>query len=335
MFEMTRKRLRGALAAAACMVAMGAAACAAAQTPVTIGLIGTNESQIPILLAIDQGFFKAENLDVRTLQFRGGGVAVQALVGGSIDLAAFATDHVLRLANRGIDPRILIGIDRYLTHTLVVPAGKGYKSLADMKGRKLGVSAPGSYSDNTLRWALNGLGINPDRDVTIVGIGSGNTARAGLESGQVDAVMAATPDLLGYEIDAPGKFEVLYDWRKIEHSGQAVIGLQKWVDAHPEAARGVARAVLKAEQLIQRDPAAVAKIVRQQYPERSDAFIHAMVAVVPRLISPDGRVSEQGYAKMTEILRATEPELQPVDKRSVDLTDRLLAPTRPGASLIH
>ncbi|WP_157792868.1 ABC transporter substrate-binding protein [Bordetella genomosp. 8] len=316
------KRLHAALAA---MVLLGAASAPAwAQTKVTIGLIGTNESQIPILLAIDQGYFKAENLDVQPMQFRGGGVAVQALVGGSIDLAAFATDHVLRLANRGIDPRILIGIDRYLTHTLVVPASKGYKGLADLKGRKLGVSAPGSYSDNTLRWALSSLGINPDRDVTIVGIGSGNTARAALESGQVDAVMAATPDLLGYQIDAPGKFEVLYDWRRTEHSGQAVIGLQKWVDAHPEAARGVARAVLKAEQLIQRDPAAVARIVRQQYPDRGDAFIQAMTAVVPKLISPDGRVSDQGYAKMTEILRSTEPELKPVDKSTIDLTDRLL-----------
>jgi NitT/TauT family transport system substrate-binding protein len=324
MFKRMFKPMHAAVATATIVLGLAVAAPAWSQTKVTIGLIGTNESQIPILLAIDQGYFKAENLVVEPMQFRGGGVAVQALVGGSIDLAAFATDHVLRLSNRGIDPRILIGIDRFLSHTLVVPVGKGYKALADLKGKTLGVSAPGSYSDNTLRWALNGLGINPDRDVTIVGIGSGNTALAGLESGQVDAVMAATPDLLGYQIDAPGKFEVLYDWRKTEHSGQAVIGLQKWVDAHPDAARGVARAVLKAEQRIQTDPAAVEKIVRQQYPDRSDAFIKAMTAVVPRLISPDGHVSEQGYAKMTEMLRSTEPDLKPVDKKNVDLTDRLL-----------
>lgn len=316
------KRMQARLAGAMIVLA-AASAPALAQTKVTIGLIGTNESQIPILLAIDQGYFKAENLDVQPMQFRGGGVAVQALVGGSIDLAAFATDHVLRLANRGMAPRILVGIDRYLTHTLVVPAGKGYKSLADLKGGKLGVSAPGSYSDNTLRWTLSSLGIDPDRDVTIVGIGSGNTARAALESGQVDAVMAATPDLLGYEVDAPGRFRVLYDWRRTEHSGQAVIGLRKWLDAHPDAARGVARAVLKAEKLIQRDPAAVARIVRQQYPDRSDAFVQAMTAAVPGLISPDGRVSVQGYAKMTEILRSTEPELNPVDQDHVDFSARL------------
>jgi NitT/TauT family transport system substrate-binding protein len=140
----------------------------------------------------------------------------------------------------------------------------------------------------------------------------------------VDAVMAATPDVLSYQVDAPGKFEILYDWRKTEHSGQAVIGLQKWVDAHPDAARGVARAVLKAEQLIQTDPAAVEKIVRQQYPNGSEAFIKAMTTVVPRLISPDGQVSAAGYTKMTEILRSVEPDLQPVDKSKVDLTNRLL-----------
>jgi NitT/TauT family transport system substrate-binding protein len=320
-------RARQALKHAALLLLLGAAACgsvAAAQTKVRIGLIGTNESQLPILIAIDKGYFKAENLDVETVHFRGGGVAVQAFVGGSIELASFATDHVLRLDNRGGDARFLIGIDRFITHILVVQAGRGYTSLKDLKGKKVGVSAPGSYSDNVLRWSLKQVGINPDRDVTIVGIGDGNTAKAGLQSGQVDAMMSTSSDLLDYNLNSPGKYEVLYDWRKIPHSGQAVIARQRWVDANPQAARGVARAVLKAEQDIQTDPAEVKKIIKQQFPDRSDAFVDAYAQLAPQLLSMDGKISHDGFLKMTEILREVEPGLKPVEQSKVDLTDSML-----------
>jgi NitT/TauT family transport system substrate-binding protein len=295
-----------------------------AQTKIRIGLIGTNESQLPILIAIDKGYFKAENLDVETVPFRGGGIAVQAFIGGSIDLAAFATDHVLRLNNRGIDARFLIGIDRFITYTLIVPVGKNYKDLSSLKGKKIGVSAPGSYSDNILRWSLKQQGLNPDRDATIVGIGDGNTAKAGLLSGQVDAIMATTADVLDYQLAETGKFEILKDWRTIPHSGQAVIGRQRWVDANPAAAKGVARAVLKAEQLIQKDPAEVQKIIKQLFPSRSDAYVKAYADEVPKLLSADGKISPQGYIRMNEILRTLEPELKPIDQSKVDLTDTLL-----------
>lgn len=89
---------------------------------------------------------------METVPFRGGGIAVQAFIVGSIDLAAFGTDHVLRLNNRGIDARFLIEVDRFITYTIIVTAGKNYKDLSDLKGRKIGVSAPGRYSDNVLRW---------------------------------------------------------------------------------------------------------------------------------------------------------------------------------------
>ena len=327
-YSLSGKRLMHALARTSLLVLLLAStlfgASSFAQTKIRIGLIGTNESQLPIWIALDKGYFKTENLDVETVPFRGGGIAVQAFIGGSIDLAAFATDHVLRLNNRGIDARFLIGIDRFITYALIVPAGKNYQDLSALKGKKIGVSAPGSYSDNVLRWSLKSLGLNPDRDVTIVGIGDGNTAKAGLLSGQVDAIMASTADVLDYQIAETGKYEILKDWRTTPHSGQAVIGRQRWVDANPQAAKGFARAILKSEQLIQTDPAEVRKIIKQLFPDRSDAYVKAYADAVPHLLSADGRISPQGYLKMNEILRLLEPDLKPIALSNLDLTDKLL-----------
>ncbi|MET4579437.1 ABC transporter substrate-binding protein [Ottowia thiooxydans] len=294
------------------------------QTKIKFGLIGTNESQLPIWVAVNEGLFKAEKIEIDPIAFRGGGVAVQALVGGSIDLAAFATDHVLRLNNRGVQARYLIGIDRFITHILVIPANKDYKSLRDLKGKKIVVSAPGSYSDNVLRWSIKELGLDPDKDFTIIGTGGATAGRAGLDSGQVDALMTTTPDLINDEIESPGKYRILYDWRTIPHSGQAVIGKKEWVDKNPEVAKGVARAIYKAEQLIQNDPAATQRGVKKLFPERSDEFVKRFAAAAPKILSADGQISPPGFLKMIDILRSVEPDLKPIKQVDVDLTDKLL-----------
>jgi NitT/TauT family transport system substrate-binding protein len=186
------------------------------------------------------------------------------------------------------------------------------------------VSAPGSYSDNVLRWTLKNDGLDPDKEFTLLSAGGGAAARAGLDTGKFDAVMSTTPDLIEDELNFPGKYRILYDWRKIPTSGQAVVAKKAWIDAHPEAAKGIARAVLKAEQLIQTDPAVVQQAVRKLFPERSDAYAKQLAAALPALISPDGRISDAGFLKMTEILRTIEPELKPSKLSDLDLTNALL-----------
>jgi NitT/TauT family transport system substrate-binding protein len=223
------------------------------------------------------------------------------------------------LNNRGIDARLLIGGDRFITSALVVPADAGYTDLASLRGRNIGVSAPGSYSDNTLRWAIRQAGLDPDRDFVILGTGQGAAGRAALESKQITALVAPTPDVMNYQFTAPARYKVLVDRRTIDHSGQAVIGRQRWVDANPALARGVVRAITRAEQIVQGDPAASTRVFKAMFPERSADYIKALTAEVAPRLSPDGRVSESGFLKMIEIMQVIESGLKPVRQADVDL----------------
>jgi NitT/TauT family transport system substrate-binding protein len=225
----------------------------------------------------------------------------------------------VRLNNRGIDARLLIGIDRFITNALIAPADAGYTDIASLRGRNIGVSAPGSYSDNTLRWAIRQAGLDPDRDFVILGTGQGTAGRAALESKQIAALVVPTPDVLDYQFTTPGRYKVLVDWRTIDHSGQAVIGRQRWADANPAVARGVVRAVTTAEQVIQNDPAASARVFKTIFPGRSDDYIKALTAEVAPRLSPDGRISQSGFLKMIEIMQIIEPGLKPVRQADVDL----------------
>src|SRR3954468_24339774 len=106
-----RRRLRVRRLAMVAAVALGLAlpAPATAETALKFGVASVNEGLLPLRVANDQGFLKAEGITAEFLDFRGGGPTVQAFAGGSVDFCICAADHVLRLANRGLDARIIVG----------------------------------------------------------------------------------------------------------------------------------------------------------------------------------------------------------------------------------
>jgi NitT/TauT family transport system substrate-binding protein len=293
------------------------------QTRIRTAAVGVNDAQLPVYVAIDQGFLAQEGVELELIKFAGGGPAIQAFVGGSVDICLCASDHVVRLANRRIDARILVGLDRYITSTLVVRADSPYTDIRSLRGQKVGSSSPGSFSDNTLRWEITRNGLNPNRDFQIVGTGSGATTRAAIETGQVAAATMPTPEVLDLERTAPGRFRILIDWRNIEHAGQIAIVRQRWVDANPAAARGVARAVARAQRLILADRGAAIRGIQRMFPERGEDYAAALAEAIIGRHSPDGLVSEAGFRTMLEVLQIADPEVRPVRQSEVDLSPAL------------
>jgi NitT/TauT family transport system substrate-binding protein len=306
------------------LVLVGLSAAAWAEpAKIKIGIIGVNESQLPLLLAVDQGFFGSEGIDAELVRFAGGGIAAQAFVGGSIDLCACASDHVVRLYNRGTDARILVGIDRWLTSALITRSDAPYRDLVSLRGQAIGVSAPGSFTDNTVRWAIRKAELNPDRDFAIISVGSGSTSRAALESGKIAAVLAGTTEITDYEVTAPGSIKIIEDWRTIEHAGQLIFGRQSWVDANPELARKVVRVVVRALSLVRNDRNATLHGLKLLFPDKSNTYHEKVADAIAQRYSPDGSVSPAGFRKMVEIMSAVDPELKPVEQSAVDLQPQL------------
>jgi NitT/TauT family transport system substrate-binding protein len=315
-------RHRLLLVAAPLVLAM-AAAPAVARTRIRTAAVGVNDAQLPVYVAIDQGFLAHEGVELELIKFAGGGPAIQAFVGGSLDLCLCASDHVVRLNNRRVDARILVGLDRYITSTLMVRADSPYTDIVSLRGQKVGSSSPGSYSDNTLRWEITRKGLNPNRDFQIVTAGAGAAARAALESGQLAAITTPTPEVLDMERTAPHRFRILIDWRTIEHAGQVVIVRQRWVDANQAAAQAVGRAVARAQRLIVTDRDAAVRGVRRMFPERGEEYAEALADAVRGRHSPDGQVSRPGFQTMLEVLRIADPAVRPVEQEAVDLSPGL------------
>ncbi len=122
------------------------------------------------LAAQEKGYLKDENIELEMLDFQGGGPTVQAFVGDSVDICFCAGDHLLRLRNRNIPTVFLYALDGRHNYTLIGRedlANPG--NLKELKGKSLGITSPGSMTDNTLRWAISELGLNPNGDYELVG----------------------------------------------------------------------------------------------------------------------------------------------------------------------
>jgi len=178
----------------AVLVSGGAPASRAAEK-VTVGVAGVALMvYLPTALAKAKGYFAEEGLDVEILDIKGGGSqAASALIGGSVDFSANAIDHAIKARTRGKDLVAVHSHVRLPVMGLVVANKyKGeIKSIADLKGRPVGVTSPGSQTHMVLGFLLAKSGVKAD-EVKIIGAG-GNTMPLALEKDSVHAGMMVDP----------------------------------------------------------------------------------------------------------------------------------------------
>ena len=157
---------------------------------------------LPLTIAERNGYFKQEGLDVEIQDFPGGAKALQALLGGSVDIVSGAYEHTISQQAKGQAIQALVLQGQYSAIVLALPKAKAasYKSPADLKGMKIGVTAPGSSTNMFVNILLAKAGLKPD-DVSIVGVGAGAGAVAIMKRGEIDAISNLDPVIAQLESD--------------------------------------------------------------------------------------------------------------------------------------
>ena len=280
-----------------------------AATALRIGSAQVSIASIPVVVAIQQKLFEAEGLNAEIIDFDGGGPAVQALAGGGIDLCICAGDHALRLASRGLGGVVLVALLDKHPYSLLAPAESPASDLASLRGKAVGITSPGSLTDNTLRFVIQKLGLNPDSDYEIIAAGTGASMRAAIERGSVAAGMFTTPDVQAYM--ATGKYKFVADFRDLDYMALDLIVVGSWLKANDATAHAVARAIVRAEKLIQTDPKAVEAAVHERFPTLSPELVVTVAHdAAERSLSRDGRAQEAGFKTALEMLRIADPSVK-------------------------
>ena len=305
---MQRRRLLTATAAAFVAVPALLPRAARAQAPekprTTIAVGGKNLLYyLPLTIAEQRGYFKAEGLDVTMVDFAGGARALQAVVGGSADVVSGAFEHTVNMQHKGQRmrafalqgraPQIVLGVN---PKTMA-----GYKTVADLKGRKIGVTAPGSSTNVMVNFILAKAGLKP-ADVSIIGVGAAQGAVAAMRSGQIDAISNLDPVIT--LLQRSGDLRVVSDTRVVAEAERVFGGPmpagclyapQAFIDRNPLTTQALANAIVRANKWIQQaGPGDIINAVPESFllGDRAvyiDAFLAAKGA-----LSPDGTIPDKG-----------------------------------------
>ena len=145
-------------------------------------------SEIPFRAALARGFFKQQGLSIEPILIRGGPAAIAALVSGEVDFAAIGgAQAVFRSRARGLDLSI-IGCTSGTTNYILL-GNKQTRTVEDLKGKMIGITGAGTYSEFAMKAFLRKYNINPDKDVTLRAIGGTVLRAAAIEKG----IIAAAP----------------------------------------------------------------------------------------------------------------------------------------------
>lgn len=149
---------------------------------------------LPLTIADRLGYFRDEGLNVSVIDFQGGSKSLQAVVGGSADICSGAFEHTVIMQTRGqrMQAFVLQGRAPQCVFAANLHTMKNFRSAKELKGKRIGVTAPGSSSQIMANYCLKAAGIKPN-EVSIIGIGSSSGAIAAIRSGQVDAFVQLDP----------------------------------------------------------------------------------------------------------------------------------------------
>jgi NitT/TauT family transport system substrate-binding protein len=311
---------RSVLGAAAAFAAPALLRAQALEKPkLTIAVGGKNLLYyLPLTIAEQLGYFKQEGLDVTIVDFAGGARALQAVVGGSADVVSGAFEHTVNMQFKGQPMRAFVLQGRVPMIVLGVNPKTlpNYKSVADLKGKKIGVTAPGSSTNVMVNFILAKAGLKPS-DVAIVGVGGGQGAVAAMRAGQIDAISNLDPVIT--LLLRSGDLKIVSDTRVVAESDQVFGGPmpagclyapQPFIDKNPATVQALANAMVRANKWIQAaGPGEVIKAVPESYLLGDRAvYIDAFLAAKPAL-SPDGMIPEAGPQTAFRALASIDPEI--------------------------
>jgi len=228
---------------------------------------------LPLTIAEQLGYFKAEGLDLEIVDFAGGSAALRAVVGGSADVVSGAYEHTINLQSRkqyftafvlqGRAPQIAVAVST---------KASSYKTIADLKGMKIGVTAPGSSTNMVANFVLSKAGLKPS-DVSFIGVGTGNAAIAAMRSGQIDAIANIDPVIT--MLQQKGDVKIIADTRTLKGTedlfgGPMPAGClyapEAFVKKNPNIVQALTNAMVKAARWLQQaGPSDIIKTVPEAY----------------------------------------------------------------------
>jgi NitT/TauT family transport system substrate-binding protein len=192
-------------------------------------------------VAREAGFFAEEGIDAEIVR-TAGSIAPMALVANEVDLAIMSAYLMLPVAAQNKDVVMLGGFSRYAS--MVFVARPDVKAAQDLKGKIIGIQRPGDAYEKSARFALRHLGLDADKDVQLLALGSNDVMWNALQTGRVTATILSPPGTL-FARKAGMNFMVDLTDLKLEYQGSTIATRRSFVHKNPQLATRALRAIVR------------------------------------------------------------------------------------------
>jgi NitT/TauT family transport system substrate-binding protein len=324
------KRIIQALGAMLLAFSLSAAAQAPEKKKITIAVGGkTLFYYLPLTVAERKGYFKEEGLEVEIPDFPGGARALQAMVGGSADMVSGAYEHTINMLAKKQPIKAVVLQAKYSSIVLLLPKDKAakYKGAKDLKGLKIGVTAPGSSTNMFVNNLLAKDGLKPT-DVSIVGVGTGAGAFAALDRGEIDAISNLDPVIT--QLEATGKFVAVADSRTEKgmndiyggaYHASVIYITEEFIQKNPNTVQAVVNAMVRADRWIAKaTPQEIVDLMPNEYKAGNPSLYKEGLLKNMIGYSEDGQMSMKAAENVYKVLVQFEPSVKAAGKMDLGKT---------------
>jgi ABC-type nitrate/sulfonate/bicarbonate transport system substrate-binding protein len=265
--------------------------------------------------AFEKGIFKDNGLDVDLQSINGGAQTSAALLSGGIQIGQFGGSEALSANAGGADLVIVANLAPVYPYKLYVQ--KGIKTLADLKGKnpkaKVGVSNAGGSSDIATRSALKAAGIDPDKDVDIIAVGSHANRTAALLAGTIDAGVDDPPEDL--ELVKAGLTPLIdLAGQKLPAANTGVIMQRTYLTANKDTVQAYVDSLVIARLKMKSDKAGAVTVLGKYFKlDNQDALNNAYDFFMNEVTVPYLFPDVTQFKDAVEILGKTNDKIKTVD----------------------
>jgi NitT/TauT family transport system substrate-binding protein len=294
---------------------------------------------LPLVVTQRLGLFREAGVEVDISDFAGGSRALQALVGGSADVVTGAFDHTIQMQAKNQPVVALVELGQFPGFVLALLNAKAaaYRSPADLKGMKIGVTAPGSSTHFMALQLMAKSGLKPD-DASFLGVGATTTAVAAVKRGEIDAIVNTDPAVA--LLQREGLIKIVADTRTRDGTREVYGGIYPaavmyaspaFIDKNPHTVQALVNAFVRGLAFMRsHSPEEVAAVVPEEYAlGDKPLYVQAIKNSLP-MFSPDGRFAREGAETAYSVLKAFDPDVR---NAKIDLaatyTDRFVEKAPP------
>jgi NitT/TauT family transport system substrate-binding protein len=251
-------KIKECVFACALLLVCGFVSSVRAQVPEKLVITHSSESIsiTPLIYGIEKGFYRREGID---LQFRvlRGELAVSSIVGGKDVDFMYGAGTAITAAVRGLPMKVVSHDFKSLLFYLM--GNPNVQSGQDLKGKKVAVASLSGTGALATRASLKALGVDPDKDVTLIVIGAASIRMAALEAGSVEAAIMPVP--WNFRLTQKGFKELIFTGKVLTQPLTGIATSRERVERNPEQVKKMLRGFLRSLKAVKEDKKDVVEFI--------------------------------------------------------------------------